>query len=330
MALRTSGAFGRVGGGIVGAALAVLAAFGCATGPRLEYTPTELRDEASRRASDLEASEIEVPFELGPEPVARARSVLRTSARETRMQALVNALSDPAVFGLRYEWATTAPAAATLERGAGNCFSLSSVLVGLARGAGLRAYYVEVDVAEPEWRHDGAVMVQADHIAAVVVQRGQRVYVDFSGKLDRANRVRVIGDLEALAHFYNNRGYELLHLAERAGEPPPWEEAGRAFEVATRLEPGMARAWSNLGVARARLGDSQGAKQAYEQAIEVSANAPSAHLNLALLHLREGALDDAAMHLRAAGRLDPRNPQLEGLRHALRVEGVDPEAPGAD
>lgn len=300
-------------GGLLGMAL-----LGCVSPTRIEWSPDAMREEVRRRVSEVAVEEIIVPYEVEAEPVARAREMVRGQADGLqRVQALVTSLSDPDGFGLRYRWAVTAPATETLERGGGNCFSLSSVLVGLARGVGLRAFYLEVEVADPEWRYTGDVAIHADHIAAVIITGDGRQYVDFSGRLDPSHRVRVIGDLEALAHFYNNRGYELLYLAERDGAAAPWEEVRRSFELATQIEPGLARAWNNLGVARSHLGDAEGAKAAYLTALEIEDGIQSAHLNLVVLHLREGELDAAAEHLSAAERLDPRNPQLEELRAML-------------
>ena len=124
-------------------------------------------------------------------------------------------------------------------------------------------------------------------------------------------------DLEALAHFHNNRGYELLYLADRGGSSPPWSHVRASFELATRIEPTLAQAWNNLGVARSHLGDVAGAIRAYHTALGLQKSMQSAHLNLVVQHLRSGELDEAAKHLEAAERLDSRNPQLEGLRATL-------------
>jgi tetratricopeptide (TPR) repeat protein len=302
--------------GVIGIALIV--GTGCATPTRLAWTADAIRQEVRRRAVDVPVEEIVVPFEVQPSQVARAREAVRgESDPARRVQRLVRALPDPAQFALRYQWAVSAGAEETLARGRGNCFSLSSVLVGLARGLGLSAYYLEVQVADPQWRETGGVSIHADHIAAVVLTSEGPQYVDFSGRLAQAHRVRVIGDLEALAHFHNNRGYESLYLAEQSGQRLPWEEALRSFELATRIDPALARAWNNLGVARARLGDRDGAVDAYRTAVTLDADSQSAHLNLAVVHLREGDLASADRHIREAERIDPRNPQLHTLRGEL-------------
>jgi tetratricopeptide (TPR) repeat protein len=307
----------RRAAGLLGIAIGI-PLIGCASPTRIEWPPDAMREEVRRRAADVAVEEIVVPYEVEAEPLARAQEVLRGEiGAQQRIQALVGALSDPNGFGLRYVWAATAPANETLAAGGGNCFSLSSVLIGLARGLGFRAYYVEVEVANPEWRQTGSVAIHADHIAAVIVSAEGRQYVDFSGRLDGAHRLRVIDDLEALAHFYNNRGYELLYLAEREGVTPPWEAVQHSFQLATRIQPDMARAWNNLGVARSHLGDSAGAASAYRAALALEEGIQSAHLNLVVLYLRVGDLEAAEEHLSAAERLDPRNPQLQELRATL-------------
>lgn len=293
-------------------------ALACAHAEPYDFTPDGMRREVVRRVVDIDPQDVIVPFEVGEPALARARELISgVGASEQRVDALVAALGDPQGFGLRYEWATSGTAAETLTRGAGNCLALSSTLVGIARGLGFEAYYLEVIVADPKWRSEGDVAVQADHVAAVIDSGSRRLYVDFSGRLPRARRVRTIDDFEALAHYYNNRGYELLHRAESQGVPIPWDAIEQDFELATRVHPGHARAWNNLGVARARQGDDDAARRAYEQALELEAHIQSAHLNLVALYLRTGELDLAARHLDAARRLDPRNPQIERLSESL-------------
>ncbi|HVH17503.1 MAG TPA: tetratricopeptide repeat protein [Myxococcota bacterium] len=300
------------------ALVALAACVACAH--RLEYdsTPASMRREVARRVVDIEPADVIVPFEVGEPTLQHARELLEgISVGEDRVDALVSSLSDPAGFGLRYEWATSGTAAETLLRGAGNCLALSSTLIGIARGLGLKAWYLEVIVAEPHWRTEGNLAVQADHVAAVIVSGERRLYVDFSGRLMGARRVRAIDDFEALAHYYNNRGYETLHRAEREGAEVDWAAISRDFEMATRIHPANARAWNNLGVARARQGDDAGARLAYEKAIEAEPDTQSAHLNLVTLFLRAGDLERAARHLDLARRLEPRNPQIERLTDSL-------------
>jgi tetratricopeptide (TPR) repeat protein len=306
------------------AGLISVLSIGCVSPPKVEYSPDALRDEVASRSPELRPEDVIVPFELSQGPIAMARALLRDGrVGADRVRALVDALSDPEAFGLHYEWAANGTASETLERGAGNCFSLSSVLVGLSRAAGLRAYYVEVVLDDRTWRQQKSVAVQADHIATAIETAEGRHYIDFSGQLSRIHSVRVIDDLEALAHYYNNSGYELIHDAERDGNEVVWSEVERIFEIATRVHPSLARAWNNLGVARSRLGDVAGAIAAYRTALEHQSGLQSAHVNLAVLHLREGAYAAAAIHVHAAQALDPRNPQIEDLLgqlpHGLRI-----------
>jgi len=303
------------------AGLIALLSIGCATRPRVEYSPDALRDAVASRTPEIRPEDVIVPFEVPDDRIAAARELLHEgSDREDPVGALVDSLSNPAAFGLRYQWAASGTARQTLERGFGNCFSLSSVLVGLSRGAGMHAYYVEVVLDDRTWRHEQQVAVQADHIAVAIETAQGRRYIDFSGQLSRINSVRVIDDMEALAHYYNNRGYELIHDAERENREIAWGEVERSFEIATRVHPGLARAWNNLGVARSRRGDVTGAIAAYRTALELESDLQSAHVNLAVLHLREGEYGPAARHLRAAQALDPRNPQLEVLLGQIPTE----------
>ncbi len=309
---------------VSGAALSLA----CATDGAYDYTPEGLRLEVARRVADLDPADIVVPFEVGLATVARARQILAGVGGEERVDALVASLSDPAGFGLRYEWATTGTAAETLVRGSGNCLALSSTLVGIARALGFQAYYLEVIVADPQWRTDGDVSVQADHVAAVIDSGKRRLFVDFSGRIGRARRIHAMDDLEALAQVYHTRGYELMHRAETQGAPVPWERVASDFRLATRIEPSHARARNNLGVARARQGDDAGARDAYETALGLEEGIQSAHLNLVALYLRAGELDKASAHLEAARRLDPRNPAIERFSGGALRPGAPP-GPGS-
>ena len=85
--------------------------------------------------------------------------------------------------------------------------------------------------------------------------------------------------------------------AIRAGRGP---DAIRHLEIATTLAPDWWPAWVNLGVARNRTGDWEGAFDAYRRAIVVDPANPSALNNMASLYLEQGRVTEAEVALRAA------------------------------
>jgi tetratricopeptide (TPR) repeat protein len=120
--------------------------------------------------------------------------------------------------------------------------------------------------------------------------------------------MRILDDLQALAHFYNNRGYELLLAATRNAEPLPWEIARADFAAATRLHPGLGRAWNNFGIAEARLGRSREAETAYRMAVTQDPTLSEPHSNLGVLELAQGRVQSALRAFERAVEIAPRNP----------------------
>src|SRR5689334_9705996 len=100
----------------------LVAAAGCGAPLRMAYTADELRGELARRAPTLTHAEVVVPYEVDAEQVALARTVVRNvRADGDRVQALVAAMFDRKLFGLRYVEVVTASARETLARKEGNC-----------------------------------------------------------------------------------------------------------------------------------------------------------------------------------------------------------------
>jgi tetratricopeptide (TPR) repeat protein len=242
--------------------------------------------------------------------------------------ALTAALSDPRHLGLRYRWAATADAQRTIAAGYGNCLSLSSVVVGAARTLGLRAYYVDVEGVPMRYRAQ-RFSISAGHIAALVHTERGNVIVDTFPRSSAEMRYRRLDDLQALAHFYNNRAYERMHEAQEKGDPIPWKEVWRNFELATRVDPELADAWNNLGIAYAHLGSLSGAESCYRAAIRIDPRLTSAYLNLAGVLLRRGEREAALRNLRAAEKLDPDNPSIDYGRCLVRASRRMAEAAAA-
>ncbi len=295
-------------------ALAAIPVLGCATKRELAYSPEQLRSAVHARVPELPETQIIVPYELDPSLVETARAAIRGHSTEhERALALARSLSNPRWFGLSYEWATSGSAAETIERGYGNCLALSSVYIGLARGLGLDAYYIDAS-RKLERHQDGDVVVSAGHIGVAVRTDAGSTLVDFSGEIRGFARFRRIDDIEALAHMYNNRGYEVIYRATSRGEPVPWKDARGLFSLATQVQPDFARAWNNLGIAHGRLGSKEEAERTYRAALARDPRLSAAHLNLGNLHLAAGDLEAALISLEAAAQIDKRNPFVHYLK----------------
>ena len=249
-------------------------------------TAAELRAAVHARVPELAPEDVPVLFEVNDEVVELVRSRMGASQLEIdQLRRVVRLIMSPDGLGLRYDRGSLGTAAQSLERGTGNCLSLAAVLIGVARGLGWKAEFTEMSLREDELLYEADVAISEEHMGAKVRLGQSTLYIDYSGRMSFRSRVRSVSDLRATAQYYSNYAYELLHDSHVAGEPVPWEEVARRFEIATRIEPELPQAWNNLGVARSRLGDVAGAEQAYEQAIQVAAGSmKSAERNLRLLH----------------------------------------------
>jgi Flp pilus assembly protein TadD len=98
--------------------------------------------------------------------------------------------------------------------------------------------------------------------------------------------------------------------AQQAGEPVPWEEALRNFELATKVRPEFTLALNNLGVAYTRLDDLEAAETAYRMVIAIDPESDSAYHNLGNLQSRRGDLLAALSSYGEALKHRRRNPYL--------------------
>lgn len=205
--------------------------------------------------------------------------------------------------GLEYDPRLTGTADQVFASGRANCLGFAMLFVGLARELGVEAGFYRVDQPE-SYRRVGDLIQVSEHVTAGYrAEDGLRmVEFTFAPDLD-FRRAHEISDLTALALYYSNRGAEAL----RDGDPA---EAVRWLEVAVRLDRSEAAAWTNLGVARRRLGELGTAEDAYRRAIGLDPEHLAAYLNLsAVLQLR-GETDAARQIVRLLDRADHRNPYV--------------------
>lgn len=296
---------------------------GCAPPRKLNYSPLELRREVRRRAPAMAKADVVVPHEVAPEHLEIARHYITPfmSASE-RAKALLKAMFDPDGYGLRYTEVLTRTAEQTLAAGEGNCLALASVFVGLARGLGLKAYFLDASGRVEQAHSEQDVIIRTGHITAVVETERGRVAMDFGRRLSPFRIFRVMDDVEAAAHFHNNSGYELMVLARRAGEPIDWDRVAHHFEAATRVMPDFARAWNNLGVARLRQGRPKEAEAAYRKAARADPEFASPLTNLGILLMKSGRPAEAVTAFERAVLRESDNPRTHlHLAQALLAAG---------
>ena len=298
---------------LLGALVALLVA-GCAPAHQRIYGPSELRRELMRRAPDVPEVARLVPFEIPPEVAARAvEAVLLSTTDSDKVSALVRAMFDPFVFGLRYAEVETVGAAQALQRRSGNCLDLASVFIGLARAVGLRAEYMDASFRVHDTKDvPGGMALRSGHVTAEVDVGSERMGLDFA-RLGPVLRYRLMDDVEAVAHFHNNRGWDHIDRALAAGAPVDWGAALSEFEAAVAVEPGFAAGWNNAGLAAARLGRRDEAADRYRRAAELAPELAAPRVNLAALLLQRGDLGGALEELEAAVRAEP------GDAHARRL-----------
>jgi tetratricopeptide (TPR) repeat protein len=117
----------------------------------------------------------------------------------------------------------------------------------------------------------------------------------------------------ARAHYLRAKVYTDLSQVERARAE---------LQVAVRIAPDFAEAWSDLGDARKTLLDDAGALAAFERAVALSPSDPVALSRLGTELYRQGKLKRAIIELEKAARINPKDQTtLNGLQAALRADG---------
>lgn len=97
-------------------------------------------------------------------------------------------------------------------------------------------------------------------------------------------------------------------------------EAIPLFEAAIRQVPGRADLHNNLAIAYLSIGAFDKANASCEQALSLDSGLEAAHLTLADIRRREGKLEEAAFHYRAATTAEARGKELECIYALGNVE----------
>lgn len=227
--------------------------------------------------------------------------IRRATTRELRLQRLADFMFDPEGLALQYDADTTRTVEESYRDRKANCLSFSLLFVALAREAGLDASIQETDQVL-SWYEEGGTVYNTGHVnVGVRIGRARHtVDIDRSVLLTRSPPLAISTE-RVLAHFYNNRGAELL----ARGQPVA---ARRHLETAIAMDPDFLGAWNNLGVLNLREGDAQAAERAYTVALSRNPRHSATLLNLAALYKRTGDLARSAALERRLQKVQLKDP----------------------
>lgn len=255
-----------------------------------------------------------LPPEL--EAVVHERILIgRGQSREQRLAAVADYVYGEHGLALTYDGERTLTVAEVAEERTANCLSFTLLFVALAREAGLNAYAQEVEQVLAWYQQDGFVY-NSGHVN-VGVQIGRTRYTFEADRVPMIARHRPvpISDDRALAHYYNNRGAELMAEGDVTG-------ARAHLDAALDLDAGYVPAWNNLGVLLARNEQPAAAEEAYLKALSLAPDHSAALFNVVGFYQRAG---DTERHehyrerLREAQLADPFHQFL--LAHGLEMQG---------
>jgi tetratricopeptide (TPR) repeat protein len=309
------------------ATLALVAALlaGCASAPRPRAGALIPRAElVAGRPLGLTAEPAGLVDEkevLAATPEMRAfvdEHVSRRADRALKLRQLTQALIHAPGFRLHYD-ETTRTAAATFKARRGNCLSFSSMFVALAREAGLRASFQEVDTpADWSFRDDAFVLNRHVNVLVDLGRQGEHV-VDFNVDDVRTSYDRrSIRDTRARAHYYNNIAVERMQVGDTASA---LGYLGKALANDETFSP----AWTNLGILYVRNGRPAEAEACYLQALGRDGADPVAMSNLSWLYERQGDAARAAAYRKRVLAHRDRNPYYHYrlAREAFRTLDYD-------
>jgi Flp pilus assembly protein TadD len=251
----------------------------------------------------LDPDVVVYPFQINQEMRDWAEAKVRGTgvlAAGTRLETLQRAFFDRGEFEFEYDQARTLTAEEAFMARHGNCMSFTSLFIALSRSLDMPTFLLSVR-RQPEVIKDEGLVVVNRHVVAGF-RAPNKVYIYDFYVTDTSPYIsqRVIDDVEASAIYHTNIGGYAIRIDDL-------DEAERNLELAVVLAPRFAPAWVNLGVTRSRLGDTDGAFDAFQRALEVEAGNSSALVNLAKLYREQGRHDEAETAMRAAAE-GTRNP----------------------
>lgn len=270
----------------------------------IQYAPEQLVPETApfARPGDVRRLPPVDPLALDADMEAFLADVKsRSGSRRALLNNILRGLLGDGTV-IQYDNFKTYTAQEAFHTREGNCLAFTNLFVALARAAGLKVYYQEVDIPH-NWERQGETWVYNRHISAFVnLDNEGEFYVDFNLNPSQVEFYETdrISDAEALAQYHNNMGVYWI-LAER------FDLAYLHLREAILLSSKESWFWTNLGVLYSRVDDDRRAESAWLHAVDIG-NDHSAESNLARYYNRIGNAELADLFQQRVQRFRSQNP----------------------
>ncbi len=264
--------------------------------PKRIYSRNEILQIASDRVTAVEGGRIDIPFAITPEMAQFAQDATRDKVTHVKKAiALVEAMISKWDLEITYDSSADMTAHQVFFEHRANCMSFTNLFIGLSRSLGMDTAYVDVPQLD-DYTIEGNIILNNGHMCAGLWDGGEFYLVDFSPEPEKHYRIyRVIDDLEAIAHHYNNMGYRVLRE-----NPARIDEAIRYYRISTEIKPGFPPGHNNLGAALASRGDLEKAQFHYQSALENDPQMAEANCNMGSLLFTQGRLNEAKRYFEKA------------------------------
>ncbi len=282
------------------------------------YVRQQYAERLQESAVDIAPSSLEVPFELSPEIEAMVETTLHPRRKEEdQVTEMVDFIFRD--LDLQYSLTPTRNAVDTFHHRRGNCLSFVNLFVGIGRRQRLNPFYVEVRDLQRWRQREGSVVSQGHIVAGMYVDGDLRTFDFLPYRPKSYKNFRIIDDLQAAAHYYNNLGAEALLDGDA-------ESAEDFLRAANALAPDFEKAINNLGVFMFRDGRVEEAIDIYQRGLELDPENVALLTNLASAYQRRGRAQEAAELFERLGVLRDTSPYFFVYRGELALGQGDTTA----
>ncbi|MBU2872335.1 tetratricopeptide repeat protein [Colwellia sp. E2M01] len=226
--------------------------------------------------------------------------LIRSLPAEEKSLILLEHLFNEENIALTYDGNANLTASQAYQKKRANCMSLTLMAYALAKAAGMKVKFREVDVPE-YWIQNGQYNYIAGHVNLLIeddntpksrtknktMYREAATQIDFDPFIAKKQfPEHTINKSRLLAMFYNNKGAEALVNNSTS-------RAYKYFKEATIADVTFSSAWGNLAILYKLSGHLDTAEYAYIKAINLQHNNLNALSNLALLLNEQSRFEEA-------------------------------------